>query len=162
MRGGSCHTWSAAGGWSSRTARQLSAGAAGAQVFNEANLEFMEKIIERSGLGDETGLSDGIQAMREPGAPMKTTLKQATDETEMVIFDVAGNAMHQSGVRPEEARARYWLSRFCQPVAVRSSTGICCQDSGLAGLRQPVPRAQCAAAALCPTLVALAPSVPGK
>jgi len=100
---------------------RLSAGAAGAQVFNEANLEFMEKIIERSGLGDETGLSDGIQAMREPGAPMKTTLKQATDETEMVIFDVAGNAMRQAGVRPEEARARDRLSRCCQAAAAWSS-----------------------------------------
>lgn len=65
-------------------------------------MEFMEKIIERSGLGDETGLSDGILAMQQPGAELKTSLKQTTDETEMVIFDVAGNAMRQSGVRPEE------------------------------------------------------------
>lgn len=29
------------------------------QIFTEENLAFQEKIIERSGLGDETGLSDG-------------------------------------------------------------------------------------------------------
>ena len=30
-----------------------------AQVFNEQSLEFQDKIIERSGLGDETYLPDG-------------------------------------------------------------------------------------------------------
>ena len=32
---------------------------AGLQCFTDANLEFQQKIIERSGLGDSTGLSDG-------------------------------------------------------------------------------------------------------
>jgi hypothetical protein len=38
------------------------------QCFTEANVEFQEKILERSGLGDETGLSDGIVAMKVPPA----------------------------------------------------------------------------------------------
>lgn len=29
------------------------------QCFTDANMDFQQKIIERSGLGDETGLSDG-------------------------------------------------------------------------------------------------------
>ena len=74
------------------------------QVFSEQNMEFMEKIIERSGLGDETGLSDGILAMREPSAALGTSLKAATEETQMVIFDVAGSLLMKANVRPDEAR----------------------------------------------------------
>ena len=68
-------------------------------------MEFMEKIIERSGLGDETGLSDGILAMRDPDAKMHTTLKAATEETQMVIFEVAANLLKKANVRPDQARA---------------------------------------------------------
>ena len=74
------------------------------QVFSEQNMEFMEKIIERSGLGDETGLSDGILAMRDPDAKLGTTLKAATEETQMVIFDVAANLLKKANVRPDQAR----------------------------------------------------------
>lgn len=75
------------------------------QVFSEQNMEFMEKIIERSGLGDETGLSDGILAMRDPDAKLGTTLKAATEETQMVIFEVAANLLKKTGVRPDQARS---------------------------------------------------------
>lgn len=75
------------------------------QVFSEQNMEFMEKIIERSGLGDETGLSDGILAMRDPDAKLGTTLKAATEETQMVIFDVAANLLKKANVRPDQARS---------------------------------------------------------
>ncbi|KAK9838154.1 hypothetical protein WJX81_004882 [Elliptochloris bilobata] len=71
-------------------------------VFSEQNMEFMEKIIDRSGLGDETGLSDGILAMRDPDAKLGTSLKAVTEETQMVIFDVAGNLLKQANVRPDE------------------------------------------------------------
>ncbi len=64
----------------------------------------MEKIIERSGLGDETGLSDGILAMKERNGEMSTSLKDAMDETEMVIFDVAGNLLRKANVSAQEAR----------------------------------------------------------
>ena len=63
----------------------------------------MEKIIERSGLGDETGLSDGILAMKE-NDEMSTSLKDAMDETQMVIFDVAGNLLRKANVSAQEAR----------------------------------------------------------
>ena len=33
-------------------------------IFNEPNMIFQEKIIERSGLGDETGLSDGAHSLK--------------------------------------------------------------------------------------------------
>ena len=88
----------------------LRLGAGASQVFSEQNMEFMEKIIERSGLGDETGLSDGILSMRDPDTKLGTTLKAATDETQMVIFEVAANLLKKTNVRPDQAR-----SPFCTP-----------------------------------------------
>ena len=70
------------------------------QVFTDANIEFQEKILERSGLGDETGLSDGILGMRD--GPMKTSLKSALDETEMILFDVTDSLLQKTGIDPTE------------------------------------------------------------
>ncbi len=72
----------------------------GLQVFTEANLEFQEKILERSGLGDETGLSDGIAAMKD--GEVKTTLKAALEESEMVLYDVVENLLAKSNTDPQE------------------------------------------------------------
>ncbi|EIE19204.1 very-long-chain 3-ketoacyl-CoA synthase [Coccomyxa subellipsoidea C-169] len=69
-------------------------------VFTEANLEFQEKILERSGLGDETGLSDGIAAMKD--GEVKTTLKAALEESEMVLYDVVENLLAKSNTDPQE------------------------------------------------------------
>lgn len=40
--------------------KQLDQGAALLQMFNEQSLEFQEKIMQRSGLGDETYLPEGV------------------------------------------------------------------------------------------------------
>lgn len=69
-------------------------------VFTEANLEFQGKILERSGLGDETGLSDGIAAMKD--GDMKTTLRAALDESEMVLYDVVEQLINKSNIDPQE------------------------------------------------------------
>jgi hypothetical protein len=69
-------------------------------VFTEANLEFQEKILERSGLGDETGLSDGIAAMKD--GEVKTTLRAALEESEMVLYDVVENLLAKTNTDPQE------------------------------------------------------------
>eukprot|EP00884_Botryococcus_braunii_P006528 jgi/Botrbrau1/15877/Bobra.40_1s0061.1 len=69
-------------------------------VFTAENVDFQEKILERSGLGDDTGLTDGILAMKD-GAT-RTTLKDAMDETEMIIFDVVENLLRNNNVDPQE------------------------------------------------------------
>ncbi|BDA49612.1 3-ketoacyl-CoA synthase 11 [Coccomyxa sp. Obi] len=69
-------------------------------VFTEQNLEFQEKILERSGLGDETGLSDGIAAMKD--GEVKTTLRAALEESEMVLYDVVENLLAKTNTDPQE------------------------------------------------------------
>jgi 3-ketoacyl-CoA synthase len=71
-------------------------------VFTEANLEFQGKILERSGLGDETGLSDGIAAMKD--GEVKTSLRAALDESEMVLYDVVEQLINKTGIDPQEVR----------------------------------------------------------
>ena len=77
----------------------------GLQVFTEANLEFQEKILERSGLGDETGLSDGIAAMKD--GEVKTTLRAALEESEMVLYDVVENLLAKTNTDPQEVNPLY-------------------------------------------------------
>ena len=72
-------------------------------VFTEANLEFQGKILERSGLGDETGLSDGIAAMKD--GELQTSLRAALDESEMVLYDVVEQLINKTGIDPQEVRS---------------------------------------------------------
>ena len=69
-------------------------------IFTEANLEFQGKILERSGLGDETGLSDGIAAMKD--GEVKTSLRAALDESEMILYDVVEQLINKTGIDPQE------------------------------------------------------------
>lgn len=69
-------------------------------MFTEQNLEFQEKILERSGLGDETGLSDGIAAMKD--GEVKTTLRAALDESEMVLYEVVQDLLEKTNTDPQE------------------------------------------------------------
>lgn len=71
-------------------------------VFTEANLEFQGKILERSGLGDETGLSDGIAAMKD--GDVSTSLRAALDESEMVLYDVVEQLINKANIDPQEVR----------------------------------------------------------
>ena len=69
-------------------------------VFTEANLEFQGKILERSGLGDETGLSDGIAAMKD--GEVRTSLRAALDESEMILYDVVEQLINKANIDPQE------------------------------------------------------------
>lgn len=71
-------------------------------MFTEQNLEFQEKILERSGLGDETGLSDGIAAMKD--GDVKTTLRAALEESEMVLYDVVEDLLAKTNTDPQEVK----------------------------------------------------------
>ena len=70
------------------------------QVFTQQNVEFQEKIMDRAGLGDKTGLSDAIVAMRD--GELKTTLRGALDESEMVLYDVVENLLTKTNTAPQE------------------------------------------------------------
>lgn len=71
-----------------------------AGCFTEENLSFQQKIIERSGLGDETGLSDGIMAMKD--GPIETSLQSALDETEEVIYSIVEELLLKTNVKAQE------------------------------------------------------------
>ena len=71
-------------------------------VFTEANLEFQGKILERSGLGDETGLSDGIAAMKD--GELTTSLRAG-----IVAPDPPSPAMRMRTEGPVHASPQTWL-----------------------------------------------------
>ena len=70
------------------------------KLFSPENVEFQKAIMDRSGLGDETGLSDGIMAMKD-GAT-RTTLADAIQETEMVMFDIVENVLAKTGIAAQK------------------------------------------------------------
>lgn len=85
-------------------------------VFTEANLEFQEKILERSGLGDETGLSDGIAAMKD--GEVKTSLRSVLDESEMVLYEVVENLLAKSNTDPQEVCCQTSLQTCLQSCII--------------------------------------------
>jgi hypothetical protein len=88
------------------------------QVFTEANLEFQEKILERSGLGDETGLSDGIAAMKD--GEVKTSLRSVLDESEMVLYDVVEQLLTKTNTDPQEVLGVSGLLFHCFVLGVHT------------------------------------------
>ena len=70
------------------------------KLFSPENVEFQKAIMDRSGLGDETGLSDGIMAMKD-GAT-RTTLADAIQETEMVMFEIVENVLAKTGIAADK------------------------------------------------------------
>lgn len=84
-----------------RTSRKFVTDAMAAKkLFSPENVEFQKAIMDRSGLGDETGLSDGIMAMKD-GAT-RTTLADAIQETEMVMFDIVEQLLDKTKIKAEE------------------------------------------------------------
>ncbi|CAL5229859.1 g13269 [Coccomyxa viridis] len=66
-------------------------------AFTEKSMEFQTKIIERSGLGDETYLPDAVHTV-----PPAISMKAARDEAEMVLFECVKEALARSGLKPRQ------------------------------------------------------------
>ncbi|KAJ9548491.1 hypothetical protein OSB04_021034 [Centaurea solstitialis] len=65
--------------------------------FDEASLEFQKKILESSGIGDETYVPKAIMS------PEKiTTMKEGRAEASMVIFGAMDELFHKTGIRPKD------------------------------------------------------------
>lgn len=94
-------------------------------VFTEANLEFQGKILERSGLGDETGLSDGIAAMKD--GDLQTSLRAALDESEMVLYDVVEQLINKTGIDPQEVCCKLSALHSLAAVWPCSASMIFCE-----------------------------------
>jgi 3-ketoacyl-CoA synthase len=68
-----------------------------AGVFDEKSVEFQRKIMERSGLGDETYLPPAIQSQ-----PPNPCMKEARLEAEMVMFGALDELFLKSGLKPKD------------------------------------------------------------
>ncbi|KAL2642407.1 hypothetical protein R1flu_009994 [Riccia fluitans] len=66
-------------------------------VFNEKSLEFQRKILERSGLGQDTYFPPAV--LRVPPNPC---MQEARLEAEMVMFGALDELFEKTGVKPKE------------------------------------------------------------
>ncbi|KAF2554086.1 hypothetical protein F2Q68_00033919 [Brassica cretica] len=65
--------------------------------FNESSLEFQRKILERSGLGEETYLPDGLHCV-----PPRTTMAAAREEAEQVMFGCLDKLFENTKINPKD------------------------------------------------------------
>lgn len=65
--------------------------------FNESALEFQRKILERSGLGEETYVPDAMHYL-----PPRPSMAAARDEAEQVMFGSIDKLFHNTGVKPKD------------------------------------------------------------
>ncbi|PRQ23727.1 putative very-long-chain 3-oxoacyl-CoA synthase [Rosa chinensis] len=65
--------------------------------FDESSLEFQRKILERSGLGEETYLPEGMHSI-----PPRPTMAAAREEAEQVIFGALDNLFANTNIKPKD------------------------------------------------------------
>lgn len=65
--------------------------------FDEASLEFQKKILESSGIGDETYVPKAIMSPENI-----TTMKEGRAEASMVIFGAMDELFQKTGIRPKD------------------------------------------------------------
>ncbi|EFJ53061.1 hypothetical protein VOLCADRAFT_109539 [Volvox carteri f. nagariensis] len=82
--------------WMATYARFM-AGSRGCQRFTDEALEFQEKILQRSGLGQETYLPPAVQVM-----PPDCSMANARKEFEMVVFPIVEELLQRTGVHPKQ------------------------------------------------------------
>jgi 3-ketoacyl-CoA synthase len=70
-------------------------------VFTEDSIQFMERLLERSGTGQSTAWPPGIVQCLH-GEKADFSIKASRKEAEIIIFDVVENALRQANVSPKE------------------------------------------------------------
>ncbi|PIN12181.1 Very-long-chain 3-oxoacyl-CoA synthase [Handroanthus impetiginosus] len=65
--------------------------------FTESSLEFQRKILERSGLGEETYLPEALHKL-----PPEPSMATAREEAEQVMFGALDNLFGSTGVKPKD------------------------------------------------------------
>ncbi|GIL94726.1 hypothetical protein Vretimale_703, partial [Volvox reticuliferus] len=82
--------------WIATYARFM-AGSRACQRFTDEALEFQEKILQRSGLGQQTYLPPAVQIM-----PPECTMANARKEFELVVFPIIEELLQRTGVHPKQ------------------------------------------------------------
>ena len=73
------------------------------RCFTEDSLDFMKRILERSGTGQATAWPPGIVKSLQPDAPVADrSIAASRKEAETVIFDVVEQALKKAKVHPKE------------------------------------------------------------
>jgi predicted naringenin-chalcone synthase len=73
------------------------------KCFNDVSLDFMARILERSGTGQATAWPPGItQCLAGPDIPADRSMTATRKESETVIFDVVDRALKKANVQPRE------------------------------------------------------------
>ncbi|KAF5809223.1 putative very-long-chain 3-oxoacyl-CoA synthase [Helianthus annuus] len=65
--------------------------------FDESSLEFQRKILERSGLGEETYVPEAMHSI-----PPRPSMAAAREEAEQVMFGALNNLFAVTGVKPKD------------------------------------------------------------
>ncbi|OVA18732.1 FAE1/Type III polyketide synthase-like protein [Macleaya cordata] len=65
--------------------------------FNESSIEFQRKILERSGLGDETSLPEALHCI-----PPQPSMAAAREESEQVMFGALDTLFTNTSVKPKD------------------------------------------------------------
>ncbi|CAN1219786.1 3-ketoacyl-CoA synthase 5 [Linum perenne] len=66
------------------------------EKFDRDTIDFQTKVVERSGIGNQSYLPDGIHFL-----PPSSALKQGIHELEMVLFSTVGNLFTKLKISPE-------------------------------------------------------------
>jgi len=72
------------------------------QIYTEDSLEFMKRLLVRSGTGQSTAWPPGIVQCLETGKPNICTIEESRKEAQTVIFDVVAKAMQKAKVQPKD------------------------------------------------------------
>lgn len=73
------------------------------KCFTQESLNFMKRILDRSGTGQATAWPPGIVKSMQPNAPVADRcMESSRKEAEAVIFDVVENALKKANVKPRE------------------------------------------------------------
>jgi 3-ketoacyl-CoA synthase len=71
--------------------------------YNKASIDFMDKVLDISGLGEQTFLPDAVRDGRDK--PVEVTMAGARAETEMVLFSVVEHVLARNGLKPTDVDA---------------------------------------------------------
>lgn len=73
------------------------------KCFSDSSIQFMERILERSGTGQATAWPPGIvKCLDDPNVLSDRSIAASRKEAETVIFDVVEKALQQSKVHPRD------------------------------------------------------------
>jgi len=70
--------------------------------FNQESLDFMKRILERSGTGQATAWPPGIVRCLRESKPADRSIEGSREESETIIFDIVEQALKKANVHPRE------------------------------------------------------------